>query len=77
MRTAIVVTKSEVRKTIPEHFNVPIEDVWPSKYSFTVIQEDGKELSSWSETQKVVQETGTQSASQIVLKYTCLNGCGL
>ena len=77
MSTAIVVTKSEVRKIIAEHFNVPIEDVWPSKYSFTVIQEDGKELSSWSETQKVVQETGTKSASQIVLKYTCLNGCGL
>ena len=52
MRTAIVVTKSEVRKIIAEYFNVPIEDVWPSKYSFTVIQEDGKELPSWSETQK-------------------------
>ena len=63
MRTAIVVTKSGVRKIIAEHFNVPIEDVWPSKYSFTVIQEDRKELPSWKEKKKVVQETGTKSAS--------------
>lgn len=63
MKKAVVVNKAEVRKILALYFNVPIEDVWPSKYSFTVIQEDGKELSSWSETQKVVQETGTKSAS--------------
>lgn len=63
MKKAVVVNKSEVRKILAQYFNVSIEDVWPSKYSFTVIQEDGKELQSWSETQKVVQETGTKSAS--------------
>lgn len=43
MKKAVVVNKSEVRKILAEYFGVPIEDVWPSKYSFTVIQDDGKE----------------------------------
>lgn len=61
MRRAIVLTKSEVRKILAEHYGVPIEDVWPSKYSFTVIQEDGKELSESLESQKVVHKSGTQN----------------
>lgn len=59
MKKAIVITKSEVRKILSEYFSVPIEDVWPSKYSFTVIQDDGKEWKESASVAKVVQKSGT------------------
>lgn len=59
MKKAVVVNKSEVRKILAQYFNVPIEDVWPSKYSFTVVQDDGKELSESISAAKVVQKSGT------------------
>ncbi len=59
MKKAIVVNKSEVRKILAQYFNVPIEDVWPSKYSFTVVQDDGKELSESISAAKVVHNLCT------------------
>lgn len=40
MKNAIVLTKSEIRQILAQYFNVPIENVWPSKYSFTVVTEE-------------------------------------
>ena len=56
MKKAVVVNKAEVRKILALYFNVPIEDVWPSKYSFTVVQDDGKELSESISAAKVVHK---------------------
>lgn len=58
MKKAIVVTKSEVRQILSQYFNVPIEDVWPSKYSFTILQEDNSVLNPVQK-QKVVHKSGT------------------
>lgn len=42
MIEAVVLNKSEIRKIIAAYFGVPVEKVLPSKYSFTVIQDNGK-----------------------------------
>ena len=59
MKKAVVITKSEVRQILANYFNVPIEDVWPSKFSFTVVQDDGKEWPEAENTSKMVQKSGT------------------
>ena len=57
MTEAIVLNKADIRKILAEYYNVEIEKVLPSKYSFTIIKNDGRDICSQK---KVVHKSGTQ-----------------
>lgn len=40
MQTGIVLSQSDIKKIIAEHFNVPEDCVVPTKYSFVVLKKD-------------------------------------
>lgn len=56
MTEAIVLDKADVRKILADYYNVEIEKVLPSKYSFTIIKNDGRDICSQ---EKVVHKSGT------------------
>lgn len=56
MTEAIVLSKADVRKILAEYFNVDIANVLPSKYSFTIIKNDGRDI---GDQKKVVHKSGT------------------
>ena len=58
MTEAIVLNKADIRKILAEYYNVEIEKVLPSKYSFTIIKNDGRDICSQ---EKVVHKSGTQT----------------
>jgi len=58
MTEAIVLSKSDIRKILAEYYSVEIEKVLPSKYSFTIIKSDGREIGCQ---EKVVHKSGTQT----------------
>ena len=77
MTEAIVLSKSDIRKILAEYYSVEIEKVLPSKYSFTIIKSDGREIGcqeKWYT--KVVHKHRTlaNSCEQNTLKNT-LNHC--
>jgi len=43
MKNAVVVETKDLRQILAEHFHVPQENVISSKYSYTVILDDGGE----------------------------------
>lgn len=56
MTEAIVLNKADIRKILAEYYNVEIEKVLPSKYSFTIIKNDGRGI---IDQKKVVHKSGT------------------
>ncbi len=43
MKQAFVIDANEIRQILAEKFNVPVENVIKSKYSFTVIKNDDEQ----------------------------------
>ena len=52
MKKAIVVDANDIKEIIAKHFDVPVEAVIKSQYSYTVIMEGEKEYASNDNTDK-------------------------